>query len=45
VRKASEIPAKVSSSSERSRIASGADAGILSREGVVEKTIVAGDTV
>ncbi len=42
---ASETPAKVPSLSDRGRITSGADAGILSTEGVVEETIVAGETV
>ena len=47
VRMASETPAEILSLSEKARIAPGADAAlvILSTQGMVKETIVAGETV
>ena len=42
---ASETMGKLSGSSDRGRVPSGADAAILSPEDVVEGTVAAGETV
>ena len=42
---ASETPTKVPGLSDRGRMPSGADDGILSTEGVIGETIVADETV